>query len=345
MSDPIFERYKEALKQGHVAVLRGRHKEALEHYRTAVEIADERPLPHTSLGGVLLRLGRTEEALASYARALGRAPRDEGALNGRAEALLAADRRSEAAEVLERLADVLASTDRQPEALAILGRALGLAETKRRRRRYTQLARALRIDEPEAEAAEPSGLQPAEAEPPAVGAAVAEEPDGATHAEPAAAVTAGSAEAVAGSAEAAGSVAAQPADPEQVLDEAEHARYQGRVDDALAGYVAAAESYLAAGATDAALDACQRGLRAAPDAASVHLTLAKVYLARGWRERAVEKLLLLDRLLELDGAVEARRELSELARQHVAAEPGLEPLAAGTTGRDGPDPGAAPPPG
>jgi tetratricopeptide (TPR) repeat protein len=180
---------------------------------------------------------------------------------------------------------------------------------------------------------------PEAAEAPMPPAAEAAEPSGIT----AQAETPSGTEAVA--AEAADTVAAQPADPEQVLDEAEHARYQGRVDDALAGYVAAAESYLAAGATDAALDACQRGLRAAPDSASVHLTLTKVYLARGWRERAVEKLLLLDRLLELDGAVEARRELSELARQHVAAEPGLESLAAGTTGRDGPDPGAAPPPG
>ena len=54
MPDPIFERYKEALKAGHVAVLRGRPDEAIGHYREAAEIAPERPLPHTSLGGVLL---------------------------------------------------------------------------------------------------------------------------------------------------------------------------------------------------------------------------------------------------------------------------------------------------
>ena len=55
MPDPIFERYKEALKAGHVAVLRGRSDEAIAHYREAAEIAPDRPLPHTSLGGVLLR--------------------------------------------------------------------------------------------------------------------------------------------------------------------------------------------------------------------------------------------------------------------------------------------------
>ena len=44
MSDPIFERYKEALKAGHVAVLRGRLEEALGHYETATQIADDRAL-------------------------------------------------------------------------------------------------------------------------------------------------------------------------------------------------------------------------------------------------------------------------------------------------------------
>lgn len=312
MSDPIFERYKEALKQGHVAVLRGRHK----------------------------------EALASYARALGRAPRDEGALHGRAEALLTVGRQSEAAEVLERLADVLASTGREPEALATLRRALDLAETKLRRRRYVQLARALRIEEGDAEAA-PVAAEPAEAE-----ALVAEAPEAqavaAEPAEPGATVAAGVAEGEPAAAEPAEAepVAAESPDPEQLLREAEQARYEGRVDAAVTGYVAAAEGYLAADAPDAALDACQRGLQAAPDSPSVHLTLARVYLARGWRERAVEKLVLLDRLLELDGAMEPRRELAALARQHVGAEPRLEPLvAAGTAGSDGPGTAAPPHPG
>ena len=60
MVDPIFERYKEALKAGHLAVLRGRADEAIGHYREAAEIAPERPLPHTSLAGVLLREGRLD---------------------------------------------------------------------------------------------------------------------------------------------------------------------------------------------------------------------------------------------------------------------------------------------
>ena len=39
MPDPVFERYKEALKQGHVAVFKGQHKEALARYQEAATLA------------------------------------------------------------------------------------------------------------------------------------------------------------------------------------------------------------------------------------------------------------------------------------------------------------------
>jgi len=80
MTDDLYERYKEALRVGHVAVLRGSLEEALVAYRAAATIAPSRALPHTSLGGVLLRLGHLEEALVAYAAAVARAPHDEGAL-------------------------------------------------------------------------------------------------------------------------------------------------------------------------------------------------------------------------------------------------------------------------
>jgi tetratricopeptide (TPR) repeat protein len=366
VSDPIFERYKEALKQGHVAVLRGRHKEALEHYRIAVEIADERPLPHTSLGGVLLRLGRTDEALAAYARALGRAPRDEGALSGRAEALLVAGRQEEAAEVLERLAEVLAATGREPEAVVILRRALELVETKRRRKRYVQLARALRLEgddrlaaadavaDEELDEEADATLVPADA--PAA-ADVPVTADGPVAADGAQAAEAGAlSEASAGVPGAAaseptepetpapvadGGVASAP-DPDALLAEADAAEYQGRVADGVAAYAAAAAAYLAANAPDAALDVCQQALRMAPDAPAVHLMLARVYLARGWNERAVEKLVLLARLLELDDATDARAELSALASDYAAAEPRLAQLALPPQPSTAPE--ASPPP-
>ena len=40
MTDPVFERYKEALKRGHVAVFRGRPKEALASYQEAARLVE-----------------------------------------------------------------------------------------------------------------------------------------------------------------------------------------------------------------------------------------------------------------------------------------------------------------
>ena len=56
MSTDLFQRYKDALRRGHVAVLRGRLEEALTFYQEATRLAPERALPYTSLGGVHLRL-------------------------------------------------------------------------------------------------------------------------------------------------------------------------------------------------------------------------------------------------------------------------------------------------
>lgn len=89
MSDPLFERYKEALKQGHMAVLRGRLKEALSRYEEAARLADHRALPHLSMGSVNLQLGRHRDALDAYYRAVARDPDEMAALRGLASALAA----------------------------------------------------------------------------------------------------------------------------------------------------------------------------------------------------------------------------------------------------------------
>ena len=302
MPDPIFERYKEALKAGHVAVLRGRPEEAIACYREAAEIAPDRPLPHTSLGGVLLREGRLDEALAAYARALGRAPRDEAALSGRAEALLAADRGPEAAEILERLADVQAATDRRPEALVTLRRAEALQSSRARRRRIKEL---------EADEAAPGSrtrLKVRLPRPKRGGggrqrtAAAAEASDPATTEAPV-------------------SEAPAPADPEVLLLGADALLDVERHVEAAEAYAAAAAAFEARGASTAAFDACQRGLEAAPGSATVHVELARLYLARGWRERAVDKLLLLDRLMVVAGDERGHATTVEMARATLADEP------------------------
>jgi tetratricopeptide (TPR) repeat protein len=145
MRDDLYERYKEALRLGHVAVLRGTLEEALTAYRAAAVIAPSRALPHTSLGGSLLRLGRLDEALVEYAAAVARAPHDEGALLGQAEALTMAGRRAEAALALDHVSEIQEATDRLPEAADTLRRALELEETPERARRQRGLRRETRL--------------------------------------------------------------------------------------------------------------------------------------------------------------------------------------------------------
>src|ERR1035437_7987835 len=145
MTDDLYERYKEALRVGHVAVLRGSLEDAVDAYHKAASIAPSRALPHTSLGGVLLRLGHLEEALVEYAAAVGRAPHDEGALLGQAEALTIAGQRVDAAQALDHVSEVQEAAGRLPEAADPLRRALKLEDTTERSRRHRGLLREIRL--------------------------------------------------------------------------------------------------------------------------------------------------------------------------------------------------------
>jgi hypothetical protein len=145
MTDDLYERYKEALRVGHVAVLRGALEEAISAYRTAASIAPSRGLPHTSLGGVLLRLGHLEEALVEYAAAVARAPHDEGALLGQAEALTMAGQRVDAATALDHVSEIQEAAGRLPEAADTLRRAMELEESVERSRRQRGLLRQIRL--------------------------------------------------------------------------------------------------------------------------------------------------------------------------------------------------------
>src|SRR3972149_5118565 len=57
MSQALYEEYKEALRRGHVAALRGRLDVAEAAYRAAAAIAPDRALPYGSLGAGLRRAG------------------------------------------------------------------------------------------------------------------------------------------------------------------------------------------------------------------------------------------------------------------------------------------------
>lgn len=120
MTDPRSERYKEALRLGHTAVVRGRPREAIEHYQEAARLAGGRPLPFISMGNVYLQMQRSHDALAAFDEALRRAPDDVVALRGKAAAHQASGQRAEAAALARRAAEVEARLGRQGRGPAAL---------------------------------------------------------------------------------------------------------------------------------------------------------------------------------------------------------------------------------
>ncbi|MFL5757772.1 MAG: hypothetical protein ACJ77N_15955, partial [Chloroflexota bacterium] len=267
MTEPIYERYKDALRRGHVAALRGRNEAALAAYDEAATIAPDRPLPLTSRGNVLARIGRPAEALVEFDRALANAPQDEAALVGRAEALAALGRRTQAAVAFERLADAHDAAGRIASACDATRRALELAESRARRRALRDLVDRLAASSPDAVGQEAIDRATAalEAGPGAAVRRHAAEPT--TAAEPDA--TGGidtATDADGGSAvDAAPALEAPPPDPNTLAIEAEAALDSGDRAVACERLLALATMHRADGRVDAALDACFLALSVAPD--------------------------------------------------------------------------------
>jgi tetratricopeptide (TPR) repeat protein len=323
----LYERYKDALRRGHVAALRGRLEPAIDAYGEAASIASDRALPHAAIGGIFVRMGRIPEALAAYDRALELAPRDETSLRGRAEALRSLGRRVDAATTLDRLAEVLDSAGRLPDACDAARRALELAESKERRRYVEALAirlRALAGDE----AAERALAQVLRFLEPA---AAAERPD--LEDEPLATAWEGE--------------PAKPIEEPQPEPEPEPEPEPGPEPDPIAlgaageaaldagdsgaardGLLAAADAYRRTGRALAAIDACYLALAVAPADVDLHLTLAELYLESGWRALAVDKLVLVGRLAELDEDPATRERVCRIVGGRLADEPRLAELCA-----------------
>ncbi len=292
-SSSLYERYKEALRRGHVAVLRERFDAAIDAYGEAASIAPDRALPHTAIGGVLVSMTRLTDALTAYDRAVALAPRDEAALRGRADVLASLGRRAEAAEALDEVAAVLDEAGRLPDAADAARRALELAESRERRRNLESIAARLR-DASDDGAADEALSRLAPVLEPRVDALPPEPPpDG---------IALGSA--------------------------AEAALAAGDTDAARDGLVAAARAHRAAGRSTAAIDACNLALAVAPADIDLHLLLAELYIDRGWRAPAIDKLVLLGRLAELVDDPDARTRLCAIAAEHLADEPRLTALCA-----------------
>jgi tetratricopeptide (TPR) repeat protein len=344
VSQSLYENYKDALRRGHVAALRGKLDLAVAAYGEAAEIAPDRALPHASIGGILMRTGRAAEAADAYERALVLGPRDEPSLRGRADAMIALGRPFDAADALDRLSSVLEAGGRLPEACDAARRALELAESKDRRRHVgalvgrlrqsagdeaaeLSLARALKLLEPvqaeDAPVAEGGEAEPTEAEP--------------TEAEPADAPadTVAAARGDADQTDAVDEDLDADAEPEAELVDgsvlgaaAEEALAAGDHAAALSGLIAAAAAHSAAGRSVAAIDACYLALPIAPADADLHLLLAQLYLERGWRALAADKLVLLARLATLEDDGLTRKRICRLAGDRLPDEARLVELCA-----------------
>lgn len=315
MSEVLYEQYKDALRRGHVAALRGRLDAAAAAYHEAARIAPDRALPYVGLGGVLARLGRSDEALAAYAAALDRAPSDEGAMHGRADVLAALGRRSEAADTLDRLAEILERDGRLADACDVARRSLELAEARGRRRQVESLVARLREATGDASAAEAleRALGVLEAVPgPAPRASVKKQPSDATG----------------GAATPAEPTAPKPPDPALLTLAVEEALEAGDLDEARRRALVAANGHRAVGQFHAAMDACYQALAILPSDPDIHLLLAELYLDRGWRGPAADKLVLLGRLAQLTGDGATRARLCYLAAARFPDDPRLAAVCA-----------------
>jgi tetratricopeptide (TPR) repeat protein len=106
MIDEGSVRYREALRRGHVAVARGRPREAMAHYEEAARLAESRALPLVCMGSLHLRSNQPREAIRAFDEALERAPGDLGAMHGKAAALQAEGRLEESRALARRTAEL-----------------------------------------------------------------------------------------------------------------------------------------------------------------------------------------------------------------------------------------------
>jgi tetratricopeptide (TPR) repeat protein len=299
--EALYERYKDALKRGHVAALRGRVDAALQAYAEAATIAPDRPTPHTSAGTSLLRAGRPEDAVRQFDAALALAPNDEAATHGRAQAFEALGRRGAAATDYDVLAEVRARADRLPEAVDAARRALELAEGRERRRVLRALTGRLRtaeLDEPARAALEQALLV---LDGPAVAAAGRAGDGHAGGESPGDALAGGAA---AGPRGALDRDIPPGTDAETMARAADAAVGAGETSVAIERLLDLATLYRRSGSVDAALEACYRALSLVPDDIDVHLGLVELYQDHGWTELAGAKLALLARLADLDDDAE-----------------------------------------
>lgn len=297
MSDALFDRYREALRAGHVAVLRGRLEDAAASYREAATLAADRAVPRTALGSVELRLGQPAQALASFDEALALAPGDDAGLLGRAQALVVLQRPDDAAATFDLLAEARRAAGKLAGACDALQRALEIEPTAVRGARHGELIEELRQAAGDAEA--DRVLARAQQ---ALEAATGPVPVAATPAEPVPAI-----------------------EGDTLMAAAWDAAARGDGPAALAATMDAARAFRAAGHPVAALDACDLGLQWMPDDVDLYLLIAELTIERGALGPAGDIYCNLLRLVEIDPDEAARDRVLAAARSTFPDDPRFAP--------------------
>ena len=333
MTEALFDRYREALRAGHVAVMRGRLEAAAAWYREAAALASDRAVPRTSLGSVELRLGQPAQALESFDAALTLAPADDAALMGRAQALVVLERPDDAAATFDDLADARRAAGKHPEACDALRRALEIQPTQPRRERYRDLTEELRRVAGEAEADRALALAPVPLDTEPEAAAHVEAPADTVPAEESDAASAEVADESPGAAEAPGTgggaqlvdIVAPFVDGDPLALAAEEAAARGDRPGALAAAMAAARAYRAAVHPVAALDVCVGALGVGPGDVDLHLLIAELALERGASGFAGDTYRGLVHLVEIEGDAAGRERILAAAREAFPDDPRFAP--------------------
>lgn len=110
--------YPVLMRIGAAARDAGDFANAVNLYRRAIQLAPRDPAPYVALGQVLLRMGKTDEALLAFNSALGRDPKNLAALRGQAAAYLKTGRPELALAPLGR---ALVRDPQNPNLLLLLG--------------------------------------------------------------------------------------------------------------------------------------------------------------------------------------------------------------------------------
>jgi Tfp pilus assembly protein PilF len=115
---------------------------------------------------------------------------------------------------------------------------------------------------------------------------------------------------------------------DELLGAAEAAELSGDTTTLRSLLVWTARAYAREGRFEAGLDATHRLLQRAPSDVDAHLVLVELYVARDWNALAVEKLVLLWRLAELNDDQETRARLCAVVGRTFPTDERLSALCA-----------------